>query len=204
VKRFAGPILLTVLAACGQGNEPVEAQRVSLDAARHVPETPLSSPDTKTAGWTVSQNGQAIHFGNAGLKPMLTLECRLRETPVGLRIVRHVVARPGEKALFPVIGNGLISRFKLDGSLHDGEWRWEGTLPASDPLLDVFTRGGKLEATLPGGGSLQIESSRIPGEFVTWCRSGGKTAQPVTKASEATPAPVAKAPEARPTAKPAR
>ncbi len=83
MKPLAVPLVLTaLLAACGQGqNEPVEAQRVSLDAARHVPAEPLGSPDTKTAGWTVSPNGQAIHFGNAGQSPMLTLECRLRETP---------------------------------------------------------------------------------------------------------------------------
>ncbi len=104
--------------------------------------------------------------------------------PVALRVIRHVAARPGEKALFPVIGNGLISRFKLDGTLREGEWRWEGALPASDPLLDVFTRGGKLEATLPGGGSLAIDSSRIPGEFVTWCRAGG-TLQRVEAAEKA-------------------
>lgn len=184
MKRLAVPLLLTALAACGQ-DEPQQAQRVSLDEARHVPAAPISSPDTKAAGWTVSKNGQAILFGNAGQPPLLTLECRLRDNPVGLRIIRHAAARPGEKALFPVIGNGLIARFKLDAGLHDGEWRWEGALPASDPSLDVFTRGGDMEATLPGAGSLLIKGSRIPGEFVTWCRSGGKTAQPVAKAPEA-------------------
>lgn len=194
VKRIAVPLLLTALTACGQ-DEPQQAQRVSLDEARHVPAAPIASPDTKAAGWAVSQNGQAIRFGNPGQPPLLTLECRLRDNPVGLRIVRHTAARPGEKALFPVIGNGLISRFKLDGTLRDDEWRWEGTLPASDPLLDVFIRGGKLEATLPGGGSLQIEASRIPGEFVTWCRAGGKVQR--VEAAE-------KAAEPKATDKPAR
>ena len=58
--------------------------------------------------------------------------------------------------------------------LHEGEWRWEGLLAAGDPQLDVFTGPRELEATLPGGGTLLIEGSRIPGEFVNWCRAGGR------------------------------
>jgi len=85
------------------------------------------------------------------------------------------------KALFPVLGNGMISRFQIDAVLHDGEWRWEGTLPAADPQLEVFTGPRELQATLPGGGSLVIEGSRIPGEFVEWCRAGGR----VLRAAEA-------------------
>lgn len=159
----------------------MEAQRFSLEEARRMPAEPLASPDTGGMGWTA--NGQAIQFGAAGQAPLLTLECRLRETPIRLRIVRHIVARPGLKALFPVIGNGRISRFSLDTALDEGEWRWEGELPVSDPLVDVFVGTGELEATLPGGGSLLIPGSRVPGEFVTWCRAGGRS-QPV----ETTPA----------------
>lgn len=165
-----------LLAACGGGgDEPVEAERVSLDAARRTPVAPLPSPDTKGASWSVSASGQAIDFGQQGGKPMLTLECAVRADPPRIRIIRHVAARPNEKALFPVIGNGTISRFKVDATLAGGEWRWEGELPASDSLLDVFTGSRELEATLPGGGSLLIEGSRVPGEFVNWCRAGGQT-----------------------------
>jgi hypothetical protein len=105
----------------------------------------------------------------------------LRETPARLRIVRHVTARPGEKALLPVIGNGTISRFKVDAVLSGDEWRWEGALPAGDPSLDVFTGPRELEATLPGGGSVLIAGSRIPGEFVNWCRAGGGVRQPAVE-----------------------
>ena len=126
---------------------------------------------------------------------MLTLACDLRKTPAQFRIVRHVAARPGEKALLPVIGNGTTSRFKVDATLAGGEWRWEGVVPASDPSLDVFTGPRELEATLPGGGTLLIGGSRIPGEFVTWCRTGGKTRQ--LDAAEAEAAAAASSP-ARP------
>jgi hypothetical protein len=185
VKLTPFAVVLTLsLTACEGEPEPVEAQRFSLDAVRHAPPEPLVSPDTSGAAWAVSDSGQAIAFGRPGAPPLLTLACDLRRTPVQLRIVRHVVARPGQKALLPVIGNGTISRFKVDAALADGEWRWEGALPASDPSLDVFTGPRELEATLPGGGSLLIEGSRIPGEFVNWCRAGGRVQR--VEAAEAT------------------
>lgn len=175
-------ISLLFLTACGEGGDaPVQAQRISLDDARAKVAEPLLSPDTEGAKWAVTENGQAINFARAGAKPWLTLACDLREAPATIAVIRHVTARPGQKALFPVLGNGTISRFKVDAALHEGEWRWEGEFPASDPLFDVFTGPLELQATLPGGGSLLIEGSRIPGEFVNWCRAGGR----VQRAEEA-------------------
>lgn len=164
-----------LLAACGDGADaPVQAQRISLEEARAKVAEPLLSPDTEGASWTVTANAQAIEFGQLGAEPFLTLACDVREAPATLTIIRHVPARPGQKALFPVIGNGMISRFKIDAALRTGEWHWEGTVPASDPQLDVFTGPRELQATLPGGGSLMIAGSRIPGEFINWCRAGGR------------------------------
>ena len=166
---------LLLLAACGEGGDaPVQAQRISLDDARVTVAEPLLSPDTAGAGWTVSADQQAIAFGRPGAEPFLTLACDLREAPATLTVIRHVPARPGQKALFPVLGNGTIARFKVDAALSEGEWRWEGVLTASDPQLDVFAGAGELQATLPGGGTLLIEGSSVPGEFVTWCRAGGQ------------------------------
>ncbi len=182
VKAPALLILMPFLAACGEGSEaPMQAQRISLEDARAKIAEPLLSPDTQDATWTVSEDQRAIRFARPGAEPFLTLACDLREVPAMLTIVRHAPARPGQKALFPVLGNGTISRFKVDAALDEGEWRWEGTFPASDPQFDVFTGPLELEATLPGGGTLLIEGSRIPGEFVTWCRAGGR----VLRAEEA-------------------
>jgi hypothetical protein len=187
MKRRVAPLLLILLAACQREEAPV--QRISLDAARGGPETPISAPDTKDAVWKVSADGQSIDFGAPTGKPYLTIECRQRAVPPMLRLIRHVASRPGESALFPVLGRGN-SRFKLDAALEGGEWRWQGDLPASDELWDVFVTGGRLEATLPGGGSLKLDPSNIPGEFVTWCRSAGRTAVPASPApaSSQTPA----------------
>ncbi|AKH44258.1 hypothetical protein FHS61_001578 [Altererythrobacter atlanticus] len=177
--------LLAALPGCSNSaSEPDDVQRISLAEARHAAETPLPSPETEGAGWVVSENGQAIHFGQPEEPPFLTLSCNLRTEPAQLHIIRHVTGRPGQKALFPIIGNGTISRFKLDAALVDGEWRWEGAVPARDPKLDVFTGSRELEATLPGGGSLAIAGSRIPGEFVNWCRAGGRVQQAQAKEQE--------------------
>lgn len=168
----------------GSADAPVRGQRIALEDARADVREPLASPDTEDASWTVAENGQAIQFGNRGALPLLTLACRIKEHPPHIRIIRHALARPGEKALFPMLGNGTIARFKVDATLADNEWRWEGAVPADDPLLDVFTGARDIEATLPGAGTLAIGGSRIPGEFINWCRAGGEVRATVAEEQE--------------------
>ena len=172
---------LCALTACDRAEEPVDAQRVSLDEARGGVREPLASPDTKNARWTVAPNGQAVAFGNPGERPFVSLACRVKDDPPTIRVIRHAEARPGEKALFPVLGNGTISRFKADAALEDDEWRWQAVVPAEDPLLEVFTGARQIEATLPGAGSVIIAGSRVPGEFIAWCRRGGAVSEAVTE-----------------------
>ena len=182
--RRAIPIALTVtllLSACERVEEPVDAQRISLDAAGGEVREPLPSPDTENATWSVSRDGQAIDFGNPRDKPFLSLVCRVKDDPPTIRVIRHAPARPGEKALFPVIGNGTIARFKVDAKLEGGEWRWSGGVPADDALLEVFTGRRDIEATLPGAGTLTIGGSRMPGEFIAWCGRGGAPSEALSE-----------------------
>ena len=167
--RVAPLILLTALAACQRGHAPVE--RISLDQARGGPEAPISAPDTKGAAWTAGADGKRIDFALPGGKPLLTLACRTGGAVPMVRIERHVRSRPGESALFPVLGSGPNARFLLTAAQEGGEWLWRGDVPVTDAQLDVF-RAGRLEATLPGGGSLIIAASPIPGELVEHCREG--------------------------------
>ena len=176
-------LALVSLAACGQG-ESNAAQRIDLEQAHRAPlSVPATSPDTTGATWSVSADGQAIDFGNPGAPPLISLGCDLAQNPPAIVIVRHAETRPGQSALFPVLGNGMRSRFLVDAVLHQDEgstrreWRWEGALPADDPQLDVFTGPREITATLPGAGMLEIAGSRIPGEFVEWCRRGGNVTE---------------------------
>lgn len=133
------------------------------------------SPDTSDAFWTVAENGQAIRFGNEGEPPFLTLACELGDdAPPEFRIIRHAEAYPGQSALFPFVGNGMTRRFLADTVLVDGEWRWEARLPASNTQLEIFEGTREMYATLPGRGTLQFKPSRIPSEFLAWCRAGGE------------------------------
>jgi hypothetical protein len=162
--------------ACHREQAPVQGQRIALDQVPSEGEQPLPSPNTDGARWTPSADGQAIDFGHPGQKPYLSLLCDIKAEPPRLTIVRHAPSRPGEKALFPVMSNTTIARFKVDAALRDNEWRWEATLPADDPQLEVFEEARPLEATLPGGGTLKIAASGVPGEFVGWCRQHGDAA----------------------------
>ncbi len=176
VKRCLSILTLFALAACGQQSEAArEPQRIALEDTGSRQARADPSPDTADALWTVAESGQAIRFGNAGEDPLLSLVCYLQETPIQLVIIRHAEALPGQSALFPFVGNGMRSRFLTDARLSEGEWRWETQLPADDPQLDVFAGTRDLTATLPGRGMLEIRGSRIPGEFIDWCRAGGRT-----------------------------
>lgn len=180
-RAVAGVLVALAMTACERVEEPVDPQRISLEAARGEARAPLPSPDTEDANWTVAPDGQAIRFGNPGEPPWLSLACRVKDNPPTIAVIRHAPARPGEKALFPVIGNGTISRFKVDAVLADDEWRWQGAVPADDALLEVFTGPRDIEATLPGAGTLEIAGSRIPGEFIAWCGKGGAVSEAVAE-----------------------
>lgn len=171
-----------ILTAC----DAAPVQRVDLDEAAEEDGSPASpSPDTEGAIWAVTKGGTAIAFGHDGASPFLSLTCAIGKEGAEpkLTIARHVVPDPGAKALFPVIGNGVISRFKVDAALSDGEWRWEGTYPAAAGEFDVFTGPRPIEATLPGGGMLKLPASTLPREFIDWCRRNGEDL-PMDEASQ--------------------
>jgi len=168
VRFLVWAIAALLLAACDRP----QVERIDLaEAGPAAPSEPIESPDTENALWRVAENGRALEFGDEGKRPLVTLACSAPTDGAPLlTIIRHVRAQPGAKALFAVIGNGMIARFNLDAALNENEWRWEGTLPADAPDLEIFTGPRSLEATLPGGGRLEIAGSPLPRQFVTWCR----------------------------------
>ncbi|MWV28572.1 hypothetical protein [Aurantiacibacter rhizosphaerae] len=188
--RYCAIPLLICLAAC-EAQAPVaqeEVQRVPLSQGASSLATAEPSPDVSNAIWTVADDGKAIRFGDDGAPPLLTLGCDVTTAPPELIIIRHAKAYPGQSALFPIIGNGVNSRFKVDavlGETGDGsKWHWEARLPADDPQLEVFSGTRDIIATLPGRGTLEIGGGRIAGEFLDWCRSAGQPASEQTLIEE--------------------
>ena len=142
---------------------------------RPPPARAFPSPDTSDAFWRVAASGQAVDFGNDGEPPLLSLACDLTDAAAPqFVIIRHAEALPGQEALFPFVGNGMSRRFLADTVLVDGEWRWEARLPAASTQLEIFEGPREMIATLPGRGTLEMRGSRIPGEFLAWCRAGGE------------------------------
>lgn len=177
-----------LLAACGR--QP-QVQRVDLDAASNATTLALNpQPDSTGAKWAITASGRGIDFGKPGVAPLLSLRCGISKdrAPPQITVIRHARSEPGAKALFAVLGNGIVARLKLDAALADKEgWRWEGRYPASAPELDVFTGQRDIDATLPGGGELHIAGSGMPREFIEWCRWNGKG--PARVAAASSPAP---------------
>ncbi|MBO9497985.1 MAG: hypothetical protein J7496_02965 [Novosphingobium sp.] len=158
-----------LLAACGK--QPQVGQLASDDAGEPAP-APL--PNSLGARWHVSADGKGIELARPAGKPFLTLHCVIAQgQKPQLAVIRHALSEPGAKALFAVLGNGVVSRMKLDAKLAQEGWIWEGTYPADAPELDVFTGQRDIEATLPGAGMLRIGGSALPREFIQWCRRNG-------------------------------
>lgn len=182
--RLLATLLPLLLAACQQQPASSEERTASTQSPKPQ-ELPLPSPDTGMAGWTVTANGKGIAFGNPGADPWLTLDCRLSpDQPPEFAVIRHASALPGQTALFAVMGNGHVSRLNAAAVLADGEWRWEASLPAADPAWDLFIGSGDMRATLPGKGAIEIPPNPVPGEFVSWCRAGGRPATPSPEAAK--------------------
>lgn len=170
-------LLLTsaLLSACGSEDPtPVQSQRIELDRADAPPQTFAIETEADALAWQVRPDGRSLAWGPPGGAPQLTLECMLSdEADPQMSIIRHVAAPPGARAFFAVLGNGMAARMKVDATLSDSEWRWEGSYPAAAAELDVFTGPRDITATLPGGGMLEIAGSDLPRQFVQWCRNGG-------------------------------
>lgn len=181
MRRFSIPSALVLLVAVSACSEQPQVERIELGEVETGPGLSVSlSPDSVGAIWTISPDGKGLRFGKTPDAPYLTLFCHVTDkAPPQLSLIHHAQSEPGAKALFPVIGNGIISRFPLDATLLREGWRWENRFPASSPDFDVFMGTREIQATLPGGGMLMIEPSALPREFIEWCRRNGEPLPPV-------------------------
>ena len=155
---------LTFLAACKPPASDEYLGRSEVSDERTRPAEPVQSPDTQGAAWALGQSGRLL-YGKPGEAPLMALGCE-DGTLVYTRFER---ADAHAKAVLALIGNGHVERLWIDAE-QDGEaWLWRGRLPADDPRLEVLTGRNRVEATVPGAGSLILNASQRPGEFIMRC-----------------------------------
>ena len=135
---------------------------------RTAPSEPIASPDTSQSAWAPNEDGARLLYGDSGAAPFFSLACEEEL----LVITRHVSADANAKAVLALIGNGHVERVFVDAEQQGERWVWRGRLPANDPRLDVLTGGRRVEATIPGAGSLILNPSSAPAMFIADCASG--------------------------------
>lgn len=139
---------------------------------------PMDSAPAQPKGGVWQAAGTILHFGVPGQADLLALRCVQANagSAAAIEIVRHTRAEDGAKALFALIGNGRVSRLPVN-SVRGGEsGEWRGALAVDDARLDVLKGGNRIEATLPGGGTLLLPASGEPGRLLASCRAAAGSA----------------------------
>lgn len=160
---------LLLLTGCNPPASEEYKERTRISVEREGPAPPIASPDSEGAIWAPVADGMRLLYGRPGDQPLMDLACRVDD---GARIVftRFAPADPEAKAFLALIGNGHVSRLKVDATRIEGRWLWHGATSAVDPALDVLTGRRQVEATIPGAGSLILNPSALPGDLVERCR----------------------------------
>ena len=166
--RAATLASLVLLAACKPPASDEYHGRSEVSDERTRPAEPVESPDTEGAAWALGQSGRLL-YGQPGEAPLMALGCE-DGTLVYTRFER---ADANAKAVLALIGNGHVERLWIDaeqeGADESSPWVWRGRLPADDPRLEVLTGRNRVEATVPGAGSVMLNASQRPAEFITAC-----------------------------------
>lgn len=162
---------LALLAACKPPASDDYVERTRIETPVEGPSEPIDSPDTEGAIWAPAERDTRLLYGKPGKRPLFALECLSDGMGPEMGYTRFAQADPHAQAILALIGNGHVSRLKIDAAQVGDAWRWEGTVPASDPRLDVLTGAREVEATVPGAGSVILNPSSLPGELVERCRA---------------------------------
>jgi len=180
-------VLFAMLAACtqSQSRELVDTNaaggaggtypaRMALDASLPPEQAPVQP---EGAAWAA--DGSAVSFAAPGQAALLTLACT-HDTAgtASLVITRRTRAADGAKAFLALIGNGRIARLPIDVARPGEAGEWRGAIPVADARLDVLKGSNRIEATLPGGGTLQLPASGEPGRLLAACRASDRAPAP--------------------------
>ncbi|MGB3739819.1 MAG: hypothetical protein WA948_10775 [Pontixanthobacter sp.] len=166
--NFAGLGLLVLIAACIPPETDEVAGDNAVEALGDRPSTPLPSPDTEGAIWATGGKNDTLVYGIPGQPPLLALICHPRKQ---LDIVRYARADRGAKALMAVLGNKGNARLPVDAVANGRTSLWRGRFSLDRRELDVLSSTGTIEVMVPGAGSLILDGSDSPGEFLIACRA---------------------------------
>ncbi|WP_375290264.1 hypothetical protein [Qipengyuania sp.] len=162
---------LLCLVACNPPAADRYVARVGM-GERSAPSTPIDSPDTEGAVWVPSAQGaNRLIYGKPGSPALFSLECALEKGVPNIIYTRFAEADPRAQAILALIGNGYVSRLKIDATREDGSWLWRGSEPALSRNFEGLTGARQVEATVPGAGSVILNASRLPGELIDRCRA---------------------------------
>lgn len=171
--RFPAGAALLLLAACKPPASDDYAIRAQVAQERSFASNPLPSPDTDGAVWAASPTvADRILYGVPGERPLMGLTCDAGQ----IVFARYAAADPGAKAVLALIGNGHVERVFVDATPRGEVSLWQGALPANDQRLEVLTGRGRVEATIPGAGSLVLNASTVPAQFVNRCAAATRPA----------------------------
>ncbi|WP_435201986.1 hypothetical protein [Qipengyuania sp. 902] len=184
--RTLAPLFVLALAACKPPASDEYTERTRIAPRAEAPSEPIRSPDTEGAVWAATDNPDRLLYGKPGERPYFALECTDQGGLPLVAYTRFAKADAHAKAILALIGNGHVSRLKIDAVERGDVWRWEGAVEAEDPALDVLTGTRQVEATVPGAGSLILNPSALPGELVERCRLQDD-AQPEKTSAEPAP-----------------
>ena len=162
---------LMLLAACKPPAADDYVERARIDRSSEGPSEPIDSPDTTDAVWAPSSEPRRLLYGIPGERPFFAIECVVERPEPAIAYTRFARADPHAKAMLALIGNSHVSRFPIDAARIGDIWRWDGEMPALDPRWDVLTGTREVEATVPGAGSVILNSSPLPGTLVEDCRA---------------------------------
>ena len=168
--RTLAPLFVLALAACKPPASDEYTERTRIAPRAEAPSEPIASPDTEGAVWAATDNADRLLYGKPGERPFFALECTDQGGLPLVAYTRFAKADAHAKAILALIGNGHVSRLKIDATERGDVWRWEGAIEAEDPALDVLTGTRQVEATVPGAGSLILNPSALPGGLVERCR----------------------------------
>lgn len=178
--RSAALLPLAMLVACNPPAAEDYVARVGVNG-RDAPSPPILTPDTTGAGWAPSPaDPRRLLYGKPGQRVLFALECG--ESPAGpiITYTRFAAADPHAKAILALVGNGHVSRLKIDAARDGTGWLWRGSEPATSTNFEGLTGGRQVEATVPGAGSLILNPSRLPGDLILRCRALAVPAAPAS------------------------